>query len=101
MNRYSDIRNVTGSNGIPMKDAAIYPETPLREDDIYVITDWGDRLDLLSEQFYKDQTLYWIISSANPDSVDFSSLHLSAGTQLRIPTNISDIIDSYRRINSL
>jgi hypothetical protein len=78
-----------------------YPEIPLNENDIYVITDFGDRLDMLANQFYQDVTLYWIISAANPNSIKFGSITIPTGTQLRIPTNISGIIDSYNRLNSL
>ena len=78
-----------------------YPEIPLSESDIYVLTDFGDRLDLLANQFYSDVTLYWIIAAANPNKVSFGSLFLNEGTQLRIPINISSIVDSYIKINSL
>ena len=71
------------------------------ENDIYIFTEFGDRLDLLANQFYDDVTLYWIIAIANPNEVSFGSLFLNEGTQLRIPINISSIIDSYIEINSL
>ena len=107
MDRYSNIsvlkntnENV-GSLGTPYYNSALYPEIPLSEDDIYVITDFGDRLDLLANQFYNDTTLYWIIFSANPKKLNFGSIFIPEGTQLRIPINISSIIDSYIQINSL
>lgn len=107
MNRYSSIsvlkntnENV-GSLGTPYYNSALYPEIPLSEDDIYVITDFGDRLDMLANQFYNDITLYWVISAANPNKLDFGSIFIPEGTQLRIPTNISSIIDSFIQINSL
>jgi hypothetical protein len=56
---------------------------------------------MLANQFYQDVTLYWIISAANPNSIKFGSITIPTGTQLRIPTNISGIIDSYNRLNSL
>jgi phage tail protein X len=73
----------------------------LSENDIYVITDFGDRLDLLAYQFYQDVTLYWIISAANPNSVRFGSIFIPQGTQLRIPTNINEIINSYNNLNNI
>lgn len=53
-------------------------------DDIYVITEAGDRLDLLAYQYYKDVEKWWIIAAANPN-VDKGSLFLEAGLQLKIP----------------
>ena len=107
MKRYSTIKTLKNSNenvgtlGTSYYLNAQYPEIPLSESDIYVITDFGDRLDLLANQFYNDSTLYWIIAIANPNEVNFGSLFISEGTQLRIPINISSIIDSYIEINSL
>ena len=77
-----------------------YPEIPLNVNDIYVYTTEGDRLDLLAEQFYSDINLYWIISSANPDKISFSSLFLSPGTELRIPTDLGSILFEYNKLNS-
>jgi hypothetical protein len=107
MNRYSNIRLIKNTNenvgtlGTQYYITVKYPEIPLSENDIYVITDFGDRLDILANQFYQDVTLYWIISAANPNSIKFGSITIPTGTQLRIPTDISGIIDSYNRLNSL
>ena len=38
---------------------------PLKNDDIYVATQTGDRLDLLSNQYYGSPTYWWIIANAN------------------------------------
>jgi len=53
----------------------------------------------LAFQFYGDVTLWWIIAIANPNIVDFSSIFLPIGSQIRIPQNISPIIDSYNELN--
>lgn len=78
-----------------------YPEIPLNINDIYVYTTEGDRLDLLAQQFYNDITLYWIIASANPDKVSFSSLFINQGTELRIPTDIGSILTEFNVLNNL
>ena len=59
----------------------------------------SDRLDNLAFQFYGDVSLWWIIAITNPDTVNFSSLFLPIGTQIRIPQEISPIIDGYNSIN--
>ena len=107
MNRYSDIEEIKNTNenvgtlGTSYYKPNFYPEIPLSENDIYVITDFGDRLDTLASQFYNDVTLYWIISCANPNVLNFGSISIPVGTQLRIPTNTNDIIRSYNSLNSL
>lgn len=107
MKRYSNIRQIKNTNenvaslGVNYYRPNFYPEIPEDETDIYVITEFGDRLELLADQFYDDITLYWIIAAANPDVVDFGSLTIPEGSQIRIPLNIAEIVSSYNRLNSL
>ena len=54
----------------------------------------------MANQFYSDPSLYWIIASANPDSVQPDSLYLRGGIQLRIPSDVSGIITRYNINNS-
>ena len=76
-----------------------YPEIPFSLDDMYITTTSGDRLDLLANQFYKNVDLWWIISTANPDAVRRDSFNLKGGVEIRIPTNIDQILDSFRLLN--
>ena len=107
MNRYQSITRLRNQNqfvgtlGDVYYKTVYYPEYQPTENDIYVETEFGDRLDLLSYQFYGDVSLYWIIAISNPDLVNFGSLYLSPGTQLAIPRDISGIIDSYNKLNEL
>lgn len=73
----------------------IYPDIPLRDDDIYVATQTGDRLDGLAYQFYNDQTLWWIIAAAN--NIHDAPLGLRDGIVLRIPRNYNDIIREFNK----
>jgi hypothetical protein len=75
----------------------IYPEIPLSENDNYVIATLGDRLDLLAFDFYGDTSFWWVIASANALSGD--SLYLEPGLQLRIPNDISLILNQYKYTN--
>ena len=73
MGRYQNIKILTDSvvkPGVRFYATVRYPEIPLSENDIYLITVSGDRLDLLAQQYYGDSNLYWIISSANNTSFD-------------------------------
>ena len=80
MKRYATIKTLRNTNenvgtlGTVYYRNTKYPEIPLSENDIYVLTDFGDRLDLLANQFYNDVTLYWIIAAANPNEQNQSIL---------------------------
>lgn len=97
-NRYANIRQIKNSSGKRYYVNNIYPDIPVREDDIYVIPVLGDRLDSLAYDFYGDSTLYWVIASANSLSGD--SLLPEPGIQLRIPTNIEAVKNAYNNINT-
>ena len=99
MNRLKSIIKKTGSRGKFYKYIK-YPEVPLSFDDIYIITKIEDRLDLLAEQFYKDTSLWWVISIANPGLVKRDSFFVPGGIQLRIPADTQSIIDDFNRLNS-
>jgi hypothetical protein len=75
----------------------IYPNIPLRDDDLYVMVETGDRLDTLANDFYKDSTLWWIIASAN--NIHNAVFGLRDGTILRIPSNYIEIVRSLEEQN--
>ena len=65
----------------------IYQKIPKSESDIYVITQFGDRLDLLANQFYGDPTLWWYIARAN----NLNTMVIPENIQLRIPGTLDYI----------
>ena len=97
MNRYSDIPRTT-YNGKRAFKTVRYPEIPLDEEDTYVISQAGDRFDLLANQYYNDSTLWWVISIAN-ENFQQNSMVVPEGQQVRIPTGISNILYSFEQIN--
>lgn len=105
MSRYNNIPTLKTPNdnfrkkGLSYLKGVIYPEVPVDERDIYVETEFGDRLEKLAEQFYSDSSLYWIIAIANPDMISFDSIYLPLGTQLRIPWDPSLIEEQFNVIN--
>jgi hypothetical protein len=110
MNRYQDIQILrtiedTKTLGPRYRRGTRYPEVPFNENDIYVITTQGDRYDLLAQQYYGDQTLWWVISIANvgdyTSEVPLNSLFIPIGTQLRIPVSIQDVLFKYSKLNRL
>jgi hypothetical protein len=76
----------------------IYPTVPLNDDDIYVITVYGDRLDLLAWQYYNNAQLWWILSAANPD-IPKGSVFLDPNTQVRIPRDYTTVLLELKNLN--
>jgi len=97
MKRYEYIKTLQSPEGKQYKTTTIYPETPISEDDYYIITTAGDRYDNLADQFYNDHTLWWVIAAAN--NSERASLIVEPGIQLRIPGDIYTIIDNFNNIN--
>jgi hypothetical protein len=99
MNRYENPTIEYTSQGKRYYKQKYYPNVPLSETDDYVVTTIGDRLDSLAYSYYRDSTLWWIISMAN-NNVTKGSLFPEPGTQLRIPTNINTVVELYNQYNT-
>ncbi len=92
MNRYQPIPIVKVDKK-PSYQTTRYPEVPLSDNDIYVYSSQGDRFDVLANQYYGDQSLWWVISIANtaiagtslPSDLPQDSLIIPEGIQIRIP----------------
>ena len=96
--RYQTIGRVKlGETGSQYYTNNIYPDIPATNDDYYVITTLGDRLDLLAYDFYQDGSLWWVIASAN--SLPGDSIYPPVGIQLRIPVNIQSVLVNYKSVN--
>lgn len=98
MNRYQSIPTIIIDNK-PVYRTVKYPEIPLNENDIYVTTVQGDRFDILANQYYQDQSLWWIISTAN-NFLPQNSLVIPEGIQIRIPDNANIIVSNFNKLNS-
>lgn len=98
MGRYSRIPISKTDTGTRLYKTVKYPDIPRRENDLYVITTEGDRYDILANQYYQDDSLWWVISSAN-GSLTQNSLFPPIGIQLRIPGDLDSILQSYNLLN--
>jgi hypothetical protein len=96
--RYNDTDILKTSSGKPYYRGKFYPTVPISENDIYIITTAGDRLDALAYTYYKNAELWWIIAMTN-NNITKGSLFPQPGTQLRIPSNISNILNQIELIN--
>ena len=98
MARYSRIPTTRDNTGTRLYETVKYPIIPRRENDIYVITQEGDRYDILAKSYYQDSSLWWVISSAN-GNLSQNSIFPPLGIQLRIPGDLDIIIQSYNALN--
>lgn len=99
MERYKNINIKRTDNGKRAYRTTIYPKIEVNENDIYVYSKTGDRLDLLAYKYYGDTTFWWIIAHAN--HIGKGTMNVETGIQLRIPQNLSKILGDFKRINEV
>ena len=73
----------------------IYSPVVKSEKDTFVITQEGDRLDLLANEFYQDSSMWWLIADAN--NLGKGDLIVPAGKQIRIPVLSTLLQDKFRK----
>jgi hypothetical protein len=93
--RYDNNETKKTIDGRTVYRTTIYPNIPLRDDDVYVATETGDRFDTLAHQFYNDSSYWWIIASAN--NIHNAVFSLTEGTILRIPQNYLEILRNFTK----
>ncbi len=96
--RYDNKIILTTPQSKPYYRGKAYPNIPLSENDVYVITTIGDRLDNLAYSYYNDPTLWWVIATAN-NNITKGQLYPTPGTQLRIPTDINNVLQLFEEFN--
>lgn len=74
--------------------ALIDPTIPRSYTDIYIVSSFGDRLDLLAGKYYGDPSMWWIIASANTE-LRKDSIYLEPGVQVRIPTDYVEVMELF------
>ena len=100
MKRFNDIQKLLSGDGKRYYINTILPEIPLSQNDIYIITQDGDRLDNLSFEFYGDTQFWWVILAANPNKLRKDSYHVALGEQIRIPVDPIGYVDTFTGFNN-
>ena len=70
--------------------------TEVSNNDVFIVSREGDRLDNLAHKYYSDNTLWWVIAKANGIK---GKTALKPGENLRITLNIQRITENFRNIN--
>lgn len=97
ISRYENIPTTTNETNKRVTRFVLYPPIPRDVSDIYLMTTPGDRLDLLAKKYYGDVGYWWIIAEAN--AIGKGNMAIPVGMQLRVPTQISQIIRDYENLN--
>jgi hypothetical protein len=95
MSRYSNNETQKLKEGKVVYKSKIYPKIPLKDTDIYIVTQTGDRVDTLAQQFYGDSSLHWIILTAN--NIHDAPFAFPDGTILRIPKDYLEIVKNFNQ----
>ena len=95
--RYSTALTKTRYDKKKVYQTTVYPNIPLRADDLYVYAKEGDRLDLLAHKYYGNVNHWWILAKAN--NLGKGSLYIPHGLQLRIPTHTTSLFKELERLN--
>jgi len=77
----------------------MYPKIPIKNSDVFITPQYGIRLENLANKYYQDTSLWWIIAQANGIK-GFTALYTkNFKGELRIPTEIQDIINDFESMN--
>jgi nucleoid-associated protein YgaU len=93
---YSEVLKTKDTNKQYL-ESTIYPKVKSKDTDMYIISEAGDRLDLLAHKYYGDQALWWVIATAN--NINDATFYVEEGIQLRIPSDINAILNDLQKIN--
>lgn len=94
-NRYENNDTKKLDDGRTVYKSKIYPNIPLQDDDIYIVTQTGDRLDTLAHQYYGDSSLWWIIATAN--NIHDVGFGVDDGITLRLPKDSYSVINKFNQ----
>ena len=96
MKRYATTKRKLDKSGVEVYRTTYYPQIPISDNEKFVRPVDGDRLDTLAYRYYGDITLWWVIAKANGIK---GKVVTSVDDVLRIPGDISRIIENFRNIN--
>lgn len=98
--RYTEIPQKKDNNNRRVLTSTIYPPIARHSDDTYVLTTVGDTLYAIALQYYNSVNYYWIIAEAN-EGLDKTTQSLIPGLQLRIPSQLQQILEDFKDLNNM
>jgi len=98
MKRYETTQIQKKWDGSRTYKTTSYPNIAQSVNDIIITSNESDYLDTLAFKYYNDPSLWWIIALAN--NIGKGKLSVEPGLQLRIPMNVSEILNEMGRLNN-
>lgn len=95
--RYQFTPTIKRFDGKNVYKTTYYPQIPESTDDFYITVSEVDYLDALAKKYYGDESFWWIIALAN--NLPGYKLSIDSSRQIRIPGNISVILNQLKNIN--
>ena len=92
----SNNKNKKIQEGFRTYTTTYYPNIPISDSDTFILAKEGSRLDSLANEYYGDTKLWWVLAKSNGIR---GKIALKAGELIRIPGNITKIIDDFEAIN--
>ena len=77
----------------------LYPNIPIEDDDIFIISKDGERMDNMATKYYGDPSYWWIIARAN--NIENGTFALPAATEIRIPKSLDNVMKLLEEKNAL
>ena len=96
-NRYENIKTILKTGKGKVYDSTLLSYVEPTDTDIVILTTMGDRLDLLANKYYNNPAMWWVIATAN--NLNDANFFVQEGIQLRIPSNINEILSDLQKIN--
>lgn len=97
--RYSNVEILKDESGKRYLRGVKYPRIQPNDNDIYILSAYGDSIDVISYDYYGNVDDYWIILVAN--GLPGDSRYIEPGTQLRIPSNVQQIKLDFAKLNNI
>ena len=97
--RYQNIQTKKTEDGKLIYSQTYYPIFGELDDDVYIMTTVTDRLDLIAYDFWGDSNLWWVVAIVN--DLECDSFYPPIGTQLRVPKNIVDVLNTFNQDNEI
>ena len=94
--RYRNTKVKKSKEGVRVYSTTFYPSIPISDSDTFILAKEGSRLDSLANEYYGDTKLWWVLAKSNGIR---GKIALKAGELIRIPGNITKIIDDFEAIN--
>jgi hypothetical protein len=98
ISRYQNIEIIKNNDGVRIYNQVYYPEIESQNDDYFIITSSQDRFDLIANDFWGNEKLWWVLPIIN--NLECDSMYPPVGFQLFIPKNIENFENECQKINS-